>query len=168
MPPTAKRMNTPWDTELAAYLQDLSAVQDKTLDVLARKRQMLMEADAEGLAAVGEEEARLVESLQACLDRREELLARARREGLPGDSLRSLSAGLPGPAKNDLSYQVRLASHRARLLQHHSLTNWVLVQKTLIHLSQLLEIIATGGRLQPTYGKDEPVHASGALVDREV
>jgi len=167
-PPTANLTDTPWDTDLAAYLQDLSAVQDKTLDVLVRKRQMLVEADTEGLAALGEEEAGLVKDLQACLDRREELLGRARQEGLRAESLRSLSAQLPSRASNDLSYQVRLASHRARLLQHHSLTNWVLVQKTLIHLSQLLEIIATGGRLQPTYSRDDSIRASGALVDREV
>jgi len=167
-PPTAKLIDTPWDTDLAAYLQNLSSVQDKTLEVLVRKRQMLVDADTEGLAALGEEEARLVEDLQACLDRREELLGRARREGLRAESLRSLSAQLPSRASNDLSCQIRLASHRARLLQHHSLTNWVLVQKTLIHLSQLLEIIATGGRLQPTYGKDKPIRARGTLVDREV
>jgi hypothetical protein len=65
-----------------------------------------------------------------------------------------------------LGDSLRQASHRARLLQHHSLVNWVLVQKTLIHLSQLLEIIATGGRLQPTYQRDGTVQATGALVDR--
>jgi hypothetical protein len=161
-------MDTALDTELATYLQNLSAVQDKTLDVLVRKRQMLIASDTAGLTALGEEEARLVESLQECLDRREELLDRGRQEGLPADSLRSLCAKLPGQTKSDLSYRFRLASHRARLLQHQSLTNWVLVQKTLIHLSQLLEIIATGGRLQPTYSRDEAVRATGALVDREV
>lgn len=167
-PPTANLTDTRWDTDLAVYFQDLSAVQDKTLEVLERKRQMLVSADTEGLAALGEEEARLVEDLQACLDRREDLLGRARREGLRAESLRSLADHLPKQASHDLSCQVRLASHRARLLQHHSLTNWVLVQKTLIHLSQLLEIIATGGRLQPTYSKDDSIRAGGALVDREV
>jgi hypothetical protein len=51
-------------------------------------------------------------------------------------------------------------------LQHQSLTNWVLVQRTLLHLSQLIEIIATGGRLKPTYGKGSDHQAGGALVDR--
>jgi len=51
------------------------------------------------------------------------------------------------------------------LLQHHSLVNWVVIQRTLLHLSQMLEIIATGGRLQPTYGKGESSTASGTLMD---
>ena len=62
--------------------------------------------------------------------------------------------------------EVRIYDKRTRVLRHHSLTNWVLVQRTLIHLSQMLEIIATGGEMQPTYGKEESVHARGALVDR--
>jgi hypothetical protein len=63
---------------------------------------------------------------------------------------------------------MRQAALRARLLRHEGLVNWVLVQRTLIHLSQLLEIIATGGRLQPTYRKEESLRAGGALVDQEV
>ncbi len=161
-------MDAPWESELARFLQDLLAAQDKMLDVLVRKRRMILDADAAGLSAVAGEEARLMETLQACLDRRDELLERARRDGLPAGSIRSLSAAVASPSGKGLVDQARQASHRARLLQHHSLTNWVLVQKTLIHLSQLLEIIATGGRIQPTYGKGQPVCATGALVDREV
>jgi hypothetical protein len=161
-------MQPPWETELAAFLQRLSAVQGRTLEVLARKRQMLVEADVPGLEAVGHEERQLVESLQQCLDQREELLGRARQDGLPSDSIRSLTKALPGQGRRDLLDQVQQASLRSRLLQHHSLANWVLVQKTLIHLSQLLEIIATGGRLQPTYGKDQCAGPTGALVDRAV
>jgi hypothetical protein len=52
------------------------------------------------------------------------------------------------------------------LLQHESLTNWVLVQRSLLHLSQLIEIVATGGRTQPTYGNGSRRLSCGALVDR--
>jgi hypothetical protein len=61
---------------------------------------------------------------------------------------------------------IREATNRTRLLQHQSLTNWVLVQRSLLHLSQLIEIIATGGRLKPTYGNGSDRQSSGALVDR--
>jgi len=36
----------------------------------------------------------------------------------------------------------------------------------LLHLSQMLEIIATGGKKRPTYSKDEAPDCGGALVDR--
>ena len=56
---------------------------------------------------------------------------------------------------------------RMRLLRHQGLTNWVLVQVKLLHLSKLLEIIATKGRPGPTYGRGAPTGAaSGAFVDQ--
>jgi hypothetical protein len=159
-------MEAVWESELAGFLTHLSAVQEKTLDVLVRKRKLLADADLAGLAALGNEEEELVAGLQGCLQEREELLQRGSQQGLPSKDIRTLAHALSGRAPSLVKDQVRQAAHRSRLLQHHSLVNWVLVQKTLIHLSQLLEIIATGGRLQPTYHKDGSTPASGTLVDR--
>jgi hypothetical protein len=160
-------METAWESELAGFLTELSAVQGESLDVLSRKRQMLVTADTEGLASIGEEEQRLIEKLQACLARREELLAKAAQEGRPADSIRSLAKDVSGK-HGSLGVRVNEATARARLLQHHGLVNWVLVQRTLIHLSQMLGIIATGAHRQPTYQKGEPVRSGGALVDQVV
>jgi hypothetical protein len=161
-------MQTPWEIELARFMTDLLAVQDETLGVLARKREMLGAADGEGLANLGVEEERLVDRLQECLRRREEMLGRASREGLPADSIQSITKALPTSQRGELPKQLKLSKAQSRLLQHHSLTNWVIAQKTLIHLSQMLEIIATGGRLKPTYGRgDRATVGSGALVDHE-
>ncbi len=44
----------------------------------------------------------------------------------------------------------------------------VAAQRTVLHLSQLLEIIATGGRAQPTYGKGRSADCGGALLDQAV
>jgi hypothetical protein len=37
---------------------------------------------------------------------------------------------------------------------------------SLLHLSQMIEIIATGGRPKPTYEKGPGSNSGGALVDR--
>ena len=161
-------MQTPWESEIATFMTDLLAVQDETLGVLSKKRQLLGAADAEGLAELGDQEERLVDRLQQCLSRREEMLRRASQEGLPGDSIQALTKSLPKDRRGELPHQLRLSKAQSRLLQHHSLTNWVIAQRTLIHLSQMLEIIATGGRPKPTYGQGVPVAVgSGALVDQE-
>jgi len=159
-------METSWESELAALLTQLLATQDDVLEILARKRELLRTADSDGLVALGPEEEQVVGRLQQCMKRRGELLERARREGLPSTSIRALAQALPRSQRGELNRQIRQAGSRGRLLQHHSLTNWVVIQRTLLHLSQMLEIIATGGRLQPTYGEGEPVGASGSLVDR--
>lgn len=157
-----------WDSELASLLAELSDIQSELLEVLTDKRSRLLSADLEALRAMQSREAELVGRLQACHERRLALLARAADEGLPSANLTSLAAALPSDQRQHLTPQLREASARIRLLQHHSLTNWVLVQRTLLHLSQLLEIIATGGRLKPTYGKNDCAPTGGSLVDQAV
>jgi hypothetical protein len=161
-------MNESWESEIAALLQELADVQGALLGVLEEKRQLLASRDHQALAALASREQHLIERLQACYDRRQQLLSRAEAEGMAADSIGALSEQLPPESRNRLRAGVRAATERSRLLQHQSLTNWVLVQRTLLHLSQLIEIIATGGRLKPTYGQgsDRAAAATGALVDR--
>ena len=159
-------METAWETELADLLNELSSTQDELFDVLQQKRKFLMSADTAGMQSLQSRERDIVSRLEACQRQRAELLARGGQDGLPSDSVRSLAAALPNSARRELSKRVDDAARRASMLSHQSLTNWVLVQRSLIHLSQLLEIIATGGRPRPTYGKGESAPTSGSLVDR--
>lgn len=157
-----------WQADLASLLTDLLAAQTELLAVLSEKRQLLAESNAEGLLAMQAKEQDLIDRLEACHQRRAKLLEAAASDGMPSDSIRSLSSALPDGKREAMGQRVKEVTSRARLLQHHSLTNWVVAQRTLIHLSQLLEIIATGGRPQPTYGEGEKAYSSGSLIDREV
>jgi len=161
-------MATDWDTELAGFLARLSEVQQRTLEMLGRKRQLLINGDLEALGELAQAEAGLADELRQALARRQELLEQAAREGLPASNLRAVAGALPPQQRALLEPPFRRASAQAQLLAHEGLVNWVLVQRILLHLSQLLEIIATGGRLKPTYRKEESLQASGALVDRAV
>ncbi|MHB8861123.1 MAG: flagellar export chaperone FlgN [Pirellulaceae bacterium] len=156
-----------WEEDLAVLLEDLSQVQDELLDVLARKRQCMATGDTHGMLDLQPVEQTLGERLQQCHDRRATLLVDATHQGLPGASLGDLASALDQRGQGDLRREVKQSSARMRLLQHQSLTNWVLAQKALLHVAQMLEIIATGGRLRPTYGKDTGHQARGALVDQE-
>ena len=156
-----------WEMDLAELLSDLSNVQTDLLKVLSQKRQHMAVCDVEAMESLQPREQELCDRLQACHTRRAELLELAGNQGLPSDSIVKLASALPNCKKGKLDKQVKEASSQMRLLQHHSLTNWVVAQRTLLHVSQMLEIIASGGQLNPTYGNDEPVHSRGALVDRE-
>jgi hypothetical protein len=156
-----------WEHELGALLEELSSVQEELLSVLVAKKDCLAAADMEGLPDLQLRELALGERLQACHRRRGELLAAAKEQNLPGDSIGRLAATLPARQRDKLDKQVKESEGRMRLLQNQSITNWVLAQRSLLHVSQLLEIIATGGRLQPTYGEGETVHAVGSLVNQE-
>ncbi|HEY5315861.1 MAG TPA: flagellar export chaperone FlgN [Pirellulales bacterium] len=160
-------MDQTWDDELASLLNNLSAAQTELLEVLTRKRELLVAADLPGLEALEPRERDLAQRLQACHQQRADLLKRAAAAGLPGDSIRSLSGRLPAASRQAINMRVDEAASRMRLLRHQGITNWVLVQRKLLHLSQLLEIIATKGRLRPTYGRGGATgSASGAFVDQ--
>jgi hypothetical protein len=159
-------MTDNWETDIGGLLTELADVQSALLEALHEKRRLLAADDHGALASLADRERALLERLQACHERRQLLLSRAGEEGLPADSIESLSQRLPAESRGRMQASIREAADRSRLLQHESLTNWVLVQRTLLHLSQMVEIIATGGRPRPTYGKGSDRAPSGALVDR--
>src|SRR3954449_7578037 len=159
-------MNDSYEGEIGALLAELADVQSALLNVLTEKRASLMASDVDALTAIGSREEELAVRLQACHERRQQLLARADAEGLPADSIQSLSDRLPESRRKNVQASIREAANRSQLLRHQSLTNWVVVQRSLLHLSQLIEIIATGGRPKPTYDKGPGYHSGGALVDR--
>ena len=145
-------MQTSLENETAALLNDLVAGQDELLEILSRSGNSWARSMSQGWRPLAPQEQQWIDTLQECLDRRQQLLARAAQEGLPSSSLQAMAERLPTAAAG-LCQQVDLARRRGRLLQQESLVNWMVIQRTLLHLSQLLEIIATGGRLQPTYGE---------------
>lgn len=155
------------EQEIANLLDELTQVQTELLDVLAQKKQRMAQGDFEGLALLQEQESQLGRQLEICQHRRQQLLDRARQEGLPGTSLSELAQVVPSPDPS-LRQQLTQVGSRMRLLQHESLAAWVTTQRTLLHLSQLLEIVATRGRFKPTYDKGPHAQSCGALVDREV
>jgi flagellar biosynthesis/type III secretory pathway chaperone len=156
-----------WETNLASLLSELSNVQNELLEILVSKRECMADGDVEGMTKLQPREQELCERLQACHNRRTEMLSHAAEHGLPAENLGKLAASLKQPKKAELQKQVKDIKGRMRILQHTSLANWVLAQRTVLHLSQLLEIVATGGRLQPTYERGKSAMSSGALVDGE-
>ena len=156
------------EVQLANLLEELTDLQKQVLGVLGEKRRYMAAADREGMIKLQAREQELCEALQQCHDRRAVLLKEASEHGWAVDSLSDLATMLQERGRRDLRKTVKTASTRMRLLQHNCLTNWVLAQKALLHASQMLEIIATGGRLQPTYGDHTGRTAGGALVDQEV
>jgi hypothetical protein len=165
--PTTLPVAETFDSQLGTLLTELSDVQRELLAVIAEKRAILIKAKPLELAQLQPREKALIERLQACQRLRSDLLEQASAQGLPHRSVMELTAALPAQQRQHWTPQIREAASRSRLLQHQSLANWVLVQRTLIHLSQMLEIIATGGRLCPTYGKGAIADTSGNLVDQE-
>ena len=58
-------MNVAWENELAELLSNLSAVQGELLELLGKKRELLVKSDIEGLQGVSQREQQLIERLEA-------------------------------------------------------------------------------------------------------
>ena len=161
-------MDNTLETQLGELLERLAGTQQDLLALLSRKHDLLMSRDHEALSALAPEEQRLSAELQACHQQRQQLLDQAAAAGLPADSIQSLSNVLPAEAAKNVQRSVEESKQRSQLLRHQSISQWVVVQRTVLHISQMLEIIATGGQLQPTYGKGGPAENSGSLMDQAV
>ena len=157
-----------WSADIASLLEDLTGIQEEILTTLEAKRASILAHDLAGLEQLQQQEASLGEQLAECHGRRGKLLADATESGLNGDSLESLSKCVSDSDNGNLTKRVKATSQRMRLMQHGSLTNWVVTQRTLLHLSQILEIIGTKGRLRATYGDTNVDNSGGALMDQEV
>ena len=164
----AEQLPADWDADFTSLLDELTAVQTELLAVLEQKRRLLGQMDSDGLDAIQEREGALVGRLQQCQDRRQVLLDQAAETGTPATNLRSLARARGNERHRASEPRLQQAQLQARLLQHNALTNWVIAQKTLLHLTHLLEIVATGGRLQPTYGQigDDLAPSGGLLLNQ--
>lgn len=156
-----------WEARIAELLAELSQVQGDLLELLGAKSRAIAGNDYAALAECTTQEVELLARLEACHTHRERLLELARHEGRPAATVEQLTESLEGPRRRELRQGVTDARRRMRLLQHQSLANWVIAQRTLIHLSQMIEIVATGGQMRSTYGAKEAAVVGGSLVDQQ-
>jgi len=154
------------ETEMAQLLDELTGIQTRLLDVLRAKRSAMSHGDLVSQRNLQTEEEAIYCALQDVQRRRGELLDRIRETGLSIDSLSEVPQHLENPVKENLSRKLGEATSLGRTVRLEQLTHWVVAQRSLLHISQMLEIIATGGRIRPTYGKSE-FAARGSLVDHE-
>ncbi len=157
------------ENETAVFLQELSDVQADLLNVLHRKREQMVANDIEGMQETMNGEQALLDRLEQLRDSRQALLDNAKGKGLPADSLQSLAKALESEntQARELTQKAHTARDAMRHIQNETLTNFVLAQQTVLHLSQLLQIIATGGKIKPTYEAENASNQGGTLVDQD-
>ena len=155
------------ENDIFQFLNQLAPTQEQTLAVLSRKQALLVKPDRDGLAEIAVEEQTVLDLLKQCLTRREEILADARQQGHAVESIQALCQRILPPHSECLRL-VEDATRRSRLIQSQSLTNWVMTQKSIVHLSQMLEIIETRGQGKPTYHRqgEKESGSPGGFIDR--
>ena len=148
--------------DILDFLNQLIAAQIQMLTVLHKKQTVLVRPEKETLALISSEEEQTLGAMQNILKRREELLTTARLQNVQGDTIEQLCGHFfPRNAEvQKLLDETRHRTHQIRLLAY---TNWTMSRKSLIHVSQILELLETQGQGKTTY---HPKASRSSFVDR--
>lgn len=154
--------------ELVGYLDELTELQGDVLAYLRDKHELIASGKPSELEDFAPREENLIERLKNCQHHRARLLTYAAPESDQDATIASLAEGLPDEERHEVRRKISGARQQGHLVQQQMLSQWVAMQRSMIHLAHLLEIIATGGRSRPTYGKEDSARASGSLVDQAI
>jgi hypothetical protein len=146
--------------KVVSLVEALEQIQGELGSVYAGKDQAVAAGKSEALVGLSEREGVLAQRLQAFAAARGKLLAEARKQGLPADSLKVLTGAIGGAQGPAVLERIQLAHERSALLRRQSWRHWILAHRSYHHYSALLEIVAHGGQSPPTYS-DSPSPASG-------
>jgi hypothetical protein len=151
-------------------LLDAIEVTQSALGVTYRdKRAAIRAAHAPEIERLTKIEERLVVDLQVHLRVREQILQYARQRGLPFDCLGSVVRTFDEPIQEQLLAQLERTREMADANRRESWILWIVCKQSLRLLSDMIELIATGGRRNPIYlassnGGTE-LSTGGALLD---
>lgn len=130
-------------TDIQDYLTQLIESQKQWLTTLHKKQAILVKPEKEAMALITVEEGKAVESMQSILKRREELLTSARLHNVRGDSIEQLCEHF-FPRDLEVQQLLNEARHRTQQIRFLNYTNWLISRKSLIHVSQILELLDKG------------------------
>ena len=151
-------------TDIQNFLKQLYEAQTQMLTVLHKKQTVLVRPDREALALISAEEERSLEVMQGLIHRREEILTAARLQNVQGGSIEQLCEHF-FPRNLEMQKMLNEIKSRTQQIQLLAYTNWTMSRKSLIHVSQILELLETRGQGKTTY-QPQGVQRGGYKVDR--
>lgn len=161
-------MNSAWLDELTRFTQVLDQSQQALLIALRQRRQALPEATVLELERFNEAGRQSAHRLQLLGAWRQRLIADAQRDGHLGNSLVEILATEITPATEALRGRLLLLQRRFAEVQREAWIEWVVTQRSSAYYSEVLELIAHGGKLSPVY-TDQPLSPSpstgGIMLD---
>ena len=156
---------TPMKTEILNFLHQLIETQSQMIAVLYEQQKVLVRPEKEAMATVTTKEKEAIETMQCVLNRREELLTAARLQNISGDTIEQLCEHF-FPRNLEVHKLLGEAKHRTHQIRLLAYTNWTMSRKSMIHVSQILELLETQGQGKTTYQRSQTNTSGGGFVDR--
>ena len=149
------------------FFKILDTAQEQTLSVLQKKQFSLVKPEQETLRILSDEETEALRLLRLALEERESILATAQQQGLVASSISAVCEQV-FPGQNEWKQIIEKLQAQNTQIHWVSLTNWTISQKSLVHLTQILEFIETRGAGKTTYqfSKGTSTTSTGGFVDK--
>jgi hypothetical protein len=164
--PNLTQKNKTMKEDILDFLNQLIESQTQMIAILHKKQVVLVKPETKAMALISAEEEQILETMQNILQRREELLTTARLQNIRGDSIEQL-CGHFFPHNTDVQKMLDETKHRTQQIRLLAYTNWTMSRKSLIHVSQILELLETRGQGKTTYQpQTNPEASRGGFVDR--
>ena len=152
--------------DIQNFLKQLIEAQHQMLAVLQKKQKILVNPEKEAVAAISVEEEQTLAAMHHMIERREELLTAARLQNVPCETIEQLCEHF-FPRHLEVQKLLNEVKHLARQISFLGFTNWKMGRQSLIHIEQILELLATRGQGITTYHpQSQAVSARGVSVDR--
>jgi len=157
--------------ELAGEIEQLLFALEETQEELGAlyraKRNAIRRADLSDMERLAQSEQGLVERLKTQLQHRSRILQQVKLTGRKSDSLESVVQSLESPARDRLLKQIERTRRAADVNRRESWIVWIVSRQSLRLFSEIMDLIANGGRKAPVYSaqSDSPISMGGALLD---
>jgi len=159
-----------WRKQIADFLNETLQAQKDCEALLERKQKLFSTNDLAAIGDLAKEEQAAADRLKQCLVEREKLLQYAAAEGFSIRSIEELARIVVPNTDDEFFALLRSVQYESQLLRRRNMANWIVTQRGMLHASQMLEIIATRGRMNTTYTRDQQRNRNttgGSLVDRK-
>ncbi len=156
-------------TTIEQFIDDLEQVQHKLLNLFSQKRVALRTAKTTELQALAKSEEGLVQQMRLLLSRRQGLLQQAELDGNSAESLLEIVENANSPTDRRLIQRILNARERTAKLRFEGWIHWIIANRAYKHQTEVLDLIANGGKQSPTYGRNtERKTAGGAIFDASI
>jgi hypothetical protein len=152
---------------LTQYLADLDVAQANVFDFLNQQQIHLFQLNSAKQLDDTPQDVMELEELRNLVTRRVELLNLARSQGLNVTTLQDLAVRLDD-SQGSLIYTSRLMKRKVESMRYASLSHWISCQKACLHYSQLVQLIANGGRKSLMTGSVNRPIQGGVILDASV
>jgi hypothetical protein len=149
---------------LAEYLSDLDLAQARMLGQLDQWRLDVAQPHPLNDLNPGSEENPAIAEWRTMVARRDELLKLAKSQGIVVSTLRELASRLDDPERSLTTSATRM-KQKMEAIHYRSLSHWISCQKAWLHYSDLVQLIATGGRKSMSLGSTRSSAQGGVILD---